>query len=181
VAVFLGDSYTAASEQGSGYALRTAVAMDWAAVLERFGGTGYVTAGQLPGGAPYADRLDEVVADDPDVVLVQGSTNDICSPVAAVGAAAEDLYAELQRRLPAARLVVLGPTAPPGVDRAAALAVRDAVEDAADGAGVPFVDPIAQGWLTPADGLYADPIHPNQAGYGQLADDLVEALRDEGF
>ena len=179
-AVFLGDSYTVASGIGTGYASRTAAAMGWTPVLEAAGGTGYVAAGDGTVG-PYAGRVDEVVADDPDVLLVQGSTNDVGSPVAAVAEAADELYAELARRLPGAQVVVLGPLAPPGVDRAGVLAVRDALADAADDAGIPYIDPIADGWLTPADGLYGDPIHPNEAGHAELADDLAEALRDAGL
>jgi acyl-CoA thioesterase-1 len=180
VAVFLGDSYTAASDHGGGYALRTAEALGWTPVLEAVNGTGYVAAGGSSGGAPYGDRLAAVVADQPAVVVVQGSTNDVGSPVAAVGAAATTLYADLRARLPDAEVVVLGPTSPPGVDPAGLLAVRDVLEGAAAGAGLRFIDPVARGWLMPPDGLYGDPVHPNDTGYADLADDLAAALRTDG-
>ncbi|MGY1858402.1 SGNH/GDSL hydrolase family protein [Modestobacter sp. SYSU DS0290] len=176
--VFLGDSYTAASETGVGYAIRTAALLGWTPVLEAIGGTGYLTAGTLPGGAPYAARVDEVVAAAPDVVVVQGSTNDRGNSTEALYTAARDLYSELGARLPEARIVVLGPVLPPGLDQASVLAVRDALRRAAAHEGLRFLDPVEEEWLSPPGGLFADGEHPNRIGYRELAVHLVRALQD---
>jgi acyl-CoA thioesterase-1 len=183
-AVFLGDSYTAgvgASAPESGYAQRTAALMGWRAVVEGQGGTGYVNPSESRAQSVYTGRLARVTAAGPDVVVVQGSTNDAGRPWKSVEAAATELYGRLRVALPSARIVVLGPLAPPGVDPDAVGRIRNALARAASTAGVPFIDPIAAGWLLPADGLYADPGHPNDDGYRQLADHLARALRTAGF
>jgi acyl-CoA thioesterase-1 len=181
-AVFLGDSYTLGTgTTGAGYVTAVARLMGWTGLLAAQGGTGYVSSFVDPPSTPYGTRVPQVVGDRPDIVVVQGSTNDIGQPVESIGAAARQVYADLRTGLPGARIVVLGPLSPPGVDATAAAAVRDAVRGAAEDAGLPFVDPIAGGWLTPPDGLFYDPIHPNVTGYAQFSDDLVAALQRLGF
>lgn len=181
IAVFLGDSYTVGQGARVGYVPRTAAALGWTAVNLGESGTGYVAPGLVAGQAPYGDRVADVLRKDPGVVLVQGSTNDVGRPLDEVRQAAHDVFARLAARVERARIVVLGPLAPPGVDGAGVRAVRDVLADEAAAAGLTFLDPIAGGWLQPPDGLFADPIHPNDAGYRALADDLVAALRATGL
>ena len=178
-AVLLGDSCTAASVDGGGYVPPTAEGMGWTPVLQAVGGTGYLAP--APGSGPYGSRVDEVVAGDPDVVVVQGSTNDVGYPVADVATAARELYAALAGRLPDAEVVVVGPLDPPGVDPAGVDAIRAVLAEEAGAAGLPFVDPVAGDWLGTGEGLYADPVHPNEAGYGEFATDLVGALQSAGL
>ena len=174
-AVFLGDSYTVGLG-GTGYVQDTAEELGWIVLPSGQSGTGYVAAGIEDWMSPYGDRVDVVVQARPDVVLVQGSTNDVGRPVADVRAAAQSLYRELSHRLPEAEIVVLGPTAPPVVDGTAVRAVRDALRAAAEDAGVRFVDPIAGGWLQPTEASYGDGLHPNDAGYLELVDRLAAEL-----
>ena len=178
-AVFLGDSYTAASDDGGGYVPDTAEGMGWTPVLEAVGGTGYLAT--APGSGPFGTRVDEVVADEPDVVVVQGSTNDVGHPVADVRAAARELYATLGSELPGAEVVVVGPLDPPGVDRTRVDEIRTVLAEEAAAAGLSFIDPVAGEWLDTGDELYADPVHPNEAGYGEFATELVAALRAAGL
>ena len=183
-AVFLGDSYTVGDGDPApdgGYVDTVARRLRWTARAAAQSGTGYVSDGPQPGRSAYVDRLDEVAAAEPDVVVVQGSTNDVGRPPGAVAQAASELYEQLESRLPDARVVVLGPLSPPGVDPVGVRAVRDELAQAADAADLPFIDPIAEAWLSPPDGLFADPVHPNRAGYRQLAVDLSTALRALGF
>ncbi|MBM7805818.1 lysophospholipase L1-like esterase [Geodermatophilus bullaregiensis] len=181
-AVFLGDSYTVGvGSDGPTYAAQVADRLGWTQVEAAQSGTGYVSDGGGGDNAPFGGRVDDVVAADPDVVVVQGSTNDVGVDPAAVGAAAAALYAELAAAVPDADVVVLGPLAAPVVPRAAVEAVRDALAAAAGQAGVRFVDPIADGWLEPPDGLYADGLHPDEDGYARLADELAEDLRAAGW
>ena len=178
--VFLGDSYTV-GVGGTGYVTRTAAELGWVAYAQGESGTGYRNPSTTPGQTVFGDRIAGVVAADPDVVVVQGSTNDVGQRPRLVQAAAADLYAALHASLPAARLIVLGPLSPPDVDAGAVLALRDALSAAASAAGLPYIDPVAGGWLSPPDGLFADGIHPNDAGYAQLSDDLAAALHRLGY
>jgi lysophospholipase L1-like esterase len=183
-AVFLGDSYTVgmgASATEAGYAERTAALMGWRAVVLGQGGTGYVNPSASSDQSVYSGRLGQVAAAEPDVVVVQGSTNDAGRPWEEIEAAATELYAGLRTVVPSARIVVLGPLSPPGLDPGAVNDVRNALARAAFATGVPFIDPIAAGWLLPADGLYADPVHPDDDGYRELAEDLARALRTAGL
>lgn len=178
--VFLGDSYTV-GVGGTGYVAQTAAELGWVAYAQGQSGTGYADPSTVPGQTVFGDRLAGVVAADPDVVVVQGSTNDVGERPELVQAAAASLYAALHVGLPTARVVVLGPLSPPNVPAGAVLALRNALAAAASTAGLPFIDPVAGGWLSPPDGLFADGIHPNDAGYAQLSDDLVRALRRLGY
>jgi acyl-CoA thioesterase-1 len=178
--VFLGDSYTV-GVGGTGYVSRTAAELGWVAYAQGESGTGYRNPSTVPGQTVFGDRLAGVVAADPDVVVVQGSTNDVGQRPELVQAAAATLYAALHASLPSARLVVLGPLSPPDVDAGAVLALRNALVAAASAAGLPYIDPVAGGWLSPPDGLFADGIHPNDAGYAQLSDDLAAALHRLGY
>lgn len=179
-ALFFGDSYTVGFG-GDGYVQRTAELMGWTPVVNAQGGTGYLNPSATPGQTSYYGRLSEVLPADPDVVLVQGSTNDAGEPVAAVETAAAEFYRGLQAAVPTARVVVVGPLAPPGVDPQVIAEIRDALARASQSAGLPFVDPIAEGWLTPPEGYYFDTIHPNDAGYTEMAERLAAALRDAGL
>jgi lysophospholipase L1-like esterase len=180
VAVFLGDSYTV-GEGGRGYVQDTAARMGWTALPVGESGTGYVDPSTTPGQSPFGQRVAALAGLDADVVVVQGSTNDVDESPDAVAAAARALYADLARTVPDARLVVLGPLAPPDLPADAVARLRDVLAAAAAAAGLPFVDPVAGGWLTPGDGLFADGLHPNDAGYSRMAADLAAALQAAGL
>ncbi|MGY1743488.1 MULTISPECIES: SGNH/GDSL hydrolase family protein [unclassified Blastococcus] len=180
VAVFLGDSYTVGLG-GQGYVTLAAEELGWSARGAGQSGTGYVARGVAYWMEPFGGRVDEVAAARPDVVVVQGSTNDVGQAPDEVRAAAADLFAELAQALPDSRLVVVGPVAAPVVDPAGVRAIRDAVRDSAVAAGLPFVDPVAEEWLQPSDGLFADGLHPDDDGYAQMAAELAAALAELGF
>jgi lysophospholipase L1-like esterase len=121
-----------------------------------------------------------VVADEPDVV-VQDSTNDVGSPDDAVRDAALSLYRRLAVALPDSDVVVVGSLAPPGADPAGVPAVRAALAQAASTAGLSFIDPVGEEWLQPPEGRFADPVHPNDAGYREMADGLMADLQLRGY
>jgi len=182
-AVVLGDSYTVGlgSAGEVGYVEALAAQMDWTVVRAGESGTGYVNPSGVDGQSVYGDRVDQVAAASPSVVLVQGSTNDVgFASAAAVGDAAQAMYGALQESLPDARIVVVGPLDAPTVDRASVTAVRDELAAAAAAAGLPFIDPIAESWLEDEE-LYADGLHPDDEGYLAFAADLAEELRELGF
>jgi lysophospholipase L1-like esterase len=178
----LGDSYTeGVGSSGPGYVDLVGERMGWTVVEQGQGGTGYVSAGSTPGFAPYGARVAAVVAEAPDIVVVQGSTNDVGQPATAVHDAAVGVLTALREQLPAARVVVVGPLAPPVVDPAGVVAIRDALADAAARADVDFIDPIAGGWLQPPTDLYPDGLHPGDEGYRLMAARLSGALEERGF
>lgn len=181
-AVVLGDSFTVGfGASGVGYVGDLADQMGWTAVNAGQSGTGYVNDSGVSGQSVYGARIQAVVAEAPDLVLVQGSTNDVgAASAAAVGRAAQDVYAALHEQLPGVPVIVLGPLDAPTVDREGVFAVRDALADAAARAGLPFIDPIANDWLSSAD-LFADGLHPNDKGYAEFADDLAAELHALGF
>jgi len=113
--------------------------------------TGYVAAGfSTPYGSPA--RMAMLARTGADLVVVNGSTNDTGRSASAVTSAARDLYAAIADRLPAARVVVVGPQPVPAgyATSSQVLANRDAVKSAALAAPnvLGFVDPVARQWLT---------------------------------
>lgn len=181
-ALFFGDSYTVGfgATSGTGYVGTTATAMGWTPVLNAQSGTGYLNPSTTPGQTSYFGRLAQVQPSDPDIVLVQGSTNDVGQPPAAVEVAAAEFYRGLRAAVPDAQVVVLGPLGPPGIDPVLIAGIRDALYRAATAAGVPYIDPIAEGWLA-SPTLFVDTVHPSDAGYAELSADLVRDLRALGF
>lgn len=71
----------------------------------------------------------------------------------------------------------LGGDAPPRM-----LAVRNAIRDAATGAGLPFVDPIADRWFNGSDagGIAPDGQIINDKGHQRLAQLVDDALKRDG-
>ena len=145
--IALGDSFS----EGTGSS--TGVWGSYAEVIGRLTGfdvwpsgsgqTGYVAPGST-GRVKYQDRAQsDVIAYAPDVVLIQGSTNDY-SLGATLQAAATSLYAALRAGLPNAVIIILGicPVTAGNQD-ATSTANQAKLKAAAQGAGFPFIDPIA--------------------------------------
>jgi lysophospholipase L1-like esterase len=177
---FLGDSYSAGTgaDPGQGYVDLVLADRGWSAdrVFAQ-GGTGYTNLGQISERETrYLGRVPDVVASAPDVVVVQGSTND--ADAADTEKAAAAVYQQLRAGLPTAAIVAVGPTATPA--DATTTAVRDAVASAARANGVFFAD--AWDWLDVDDpSLWADDgVHPSGAGHRVLADRVSDALDSSG-
>ena len=161
----LGDSYTA------GFGLDSPLADSWAALLGKsmgaevvtsaVGGTGFAATGLLPR-MTFADRLDDLLATNPDIVIVQGGQNDTAYPQAP--RAAGELFARI-----AMPLIVVGPAAPPRLVAPAGLALELRAE--AERSGATFVDLAALPLTFQRDGLHADgPAH------AIIRDAVTEAL-----
>lgn len=146
-------------------------------------GTGYVNPG-AEGLGPFTepDRIAHVTRDAPDLVIVQGGIADVGKPD--VEPAAQSVFDQIRAGVPAARVVVLGPMSPPGLDTDAVTAVRDQIRTAAEQAGATFIDPIDEAWITdPA--LYAkDGINLTTEGhriYGQNVAERVTGLLPRNY
>lgn len=188
VVMFLGDSYTTGKlgqipEQT--YAAQTARDLGWQVILGGYRGTGFVSQGHV--GKDFAALFQEQLAwrPAPDLVIVSGGHNDVRHSPQVVGTAAQRLLATIRQRWPNTRLLLIGPMWG-GDPTPQATAVRDALAGVAAQAHVPFIDPLAEKWITGsrADGtgnaprfILSDGTHPTPAGARYIAGRLVTDLR----
>ena len=177
---FLGDSWTAGvgATDRRGYVVRTAGRLGWGYANFGVGGSGYSVPG--PHHSLFAERIPQLVALHPDLVVVQGSLNERHSTPGRLGPAARTTLAELASALPPGTpVVVIGASYNPGTADTTIDWINREVSRAATAAGLRFVDPAAAGWLDPHDpGLWSDTIHPDDRGHQLVADALAPLLRD---
>jgi lysophospholipase L1-like esterase len=178
VAAFLGDSYTSGTGAavGRSYGPITSRLMCWAFAPFGEGGTGYANPGDAPGESVYADRVPQVVAASPDVVIVQGSTNDYENDEAYAGAVRtfSALRAGLRPDVP---IVAIGPIQTPDSRDELVAAASSGVARAAAENGVRFIDPVAEQWVPKDPTYFADGVHPNDRGHEMFATRAAEDLR----
>lgn len=180
-AVLFGDSFTAGrgSPAGTTTALQQAAAsLRWRSTVRAAVGTGYTTGGEQ-GGLPFLQRLAREVRTAPDVLVVQGGAADTGATVPQLTAAANAVVDDLQRRFPRTRLVLVGPVAMEQPVDGQLVRVARTLAAVAKAQGVPFVDPIAQGWVGEAnhDSLTSPTgFYPNAAGHAYLGRRLAAVL-----
>lgn len=175
VIAFLGDDWT----RGNGASARarrfsTLLCTQLGAQEQNFGvdDTGYAKSG--PDGGPYATRIAQIVAADPQVVVVSGGRNDRSDSPATAAAAARALFATLRSRLPDAVLIAVAPfwgdsDLPPEM-----VALAAAVEDGVTAAGGTYLDIADPIHRHPA--FMADAADPNDQGYAAIAAALATRL-----
>jgi len=183
-AYFFGDSLmagTGADPQRPVMARVAAARLGWDVDVDAWGGTGYTTTGRSPS---YLQRLRRpgALSGRYDVVLLEGGTNDarVGSTPAQVRAAVREVVAEVRRRQPQARIVLMGAYDPPGVVDLRRAVADAAVRDAAAALGLPFFSPLSRRWhegQPPARFLDDDGLHPREWGYGVMGERLAVALR----
>ncbi|MFI8565512.1 SGNH/GDSL hydrolase family protein [Rhodococcus sp. NPDC078407] len=180
----IGDSYTVGvgASSNRGYIAQVCRELDWQCQTDAQRGTGYTTSGFVDDNAqPYAARLGQVIDRQPSVVVVQGGTFDSDASFEAIAAAAQDVFSTLTSQIPAAKIIAVGTTNPPGIRFGREIIVRDAIAYAAANTGVAFVDPIAEGWLDPTiDYITADNLHPNDIAYEKYAQRWIADMRTLG-
>jgi lysophospholipase L1-like esterase len=180
----IGDSYTAGTEEG-GMGERGWPALVWrrlseqglsiASTVDATGGSGYVNPG--PFGVTFQDAVDRTIADDDEVVVVFGGTNDVGLPVDELDSAARRALQTIHERAPSATLIVVGPVWPGPQPSAAALAADETLRQVAQSEGATYVDPIGEAWLADTPELIgADEVHPNDGGHRYLADRLSAVI-----
>ncbi|MEU1386174.1 MULTISPECIES: SGNH/GDSL hydrolase family protein [unclassified Nonomuraea] len=180
VMMFVGDSFTV----GSGpvppwrtYASESARLLGWQPVIAGAGGTGYLNEGKV--GRTFRRSFEEELAwrPAPDVLVISGGHNDQRWSTGQVREAAAALLAEVRRRWPVTKVVMVGPIWLEDTP-AKAYRVRDALAEVADAAGVPFLDPMRRKWVTgrPSETVLPDGVHPTFAGHERIAAWLAAQL-----
>ncbi|MGW9627792.1 SGNH hydrolase domain-containing protein [Microbacterium sp. NPDC055521] len=175
--VFIGDSYTAGiGSEGPDWPTTVAAALGWKAENLAAGGTGYATEAGMEGcGKEHCGAYLEQstsISGKPDIIVVAGGRNDAND---AIGAAALELFTALRTKHPDAEIIALSPWADDDTPSEGFTAKSAAVAKAADDAGVTYID-TGQPFVGHADLISADGVHPNAAGYAQLASILIPEL-----
>lgn len=184
-AVFVGDSYTygtGASSESTRWTTLAAEQAGWVEVNLGRGGTGYVTTSDVNGCGlaycpNYQEMVSEVVAENPDVVVVAGGQNDfdewMADPEAVTAAVAATLTG-IRDGLPDARIIVVGPSTPGNVtDLVTGFAAS--VEEQAGLVGATFVSLTNPPVLVP-EMVGSDGAHVNDSGHQAIADRVVAGL-----
>ncbi|MBX7554906.1 SGNH/GDSL hydrolase family protein [Streptomyces sp. NPDC004232] len=175
----LGDSIAGGSAQGGngsqGWPALVANRLGLTLRLDGQGGSGYTTGGTQPGGRPYTQRVNDAVAAAPDLVVVEGSRNDV-GPTQTQTAAVDTLR-RLHAGLPHTRILVIGPiySDPQPVG---SHPVDEAVAAAAMKLGLPYLSAVRRGWFTGSAHQFigSDGVHPTDAGHAYLAEQIRPEL-----
>jgi lysophospholipase L1-like esterase len=177
--VFLGDSWTVGegATGGHGYAPIAAERLGWEYTLLGVSGSGYLQPGRA---GPYIERVDAAAALGTDLIVVQGSLNDAGGDLGQLDQAAATTLGRLREAAGGdTAILVVGAPATPGTDREVIARINADIAEAADAAGLTFVDPTRENWTDPADpAIWADPVHPGDVGHERVADALVPLMRD---
>lgn len=178
---FLGDSYaqgTGVSDPSQSYPMvATSGALAcFRPIVNGQVGTGFTNAG-TQGGGTFESRIEAVVANQPDVVVVQGGINDRDRDPQTVHDQAHGVLDAIRSRLPAAKIFVVGPpiTAKYGNGTQA---IAGAMSQAAGESGAVFVD--TADWLDASTDFIADGVHPNRQGHNAFGSALQQSLLAAG-
>jgi acyl-CoA thioesterase I len=183
----LGDSYSegAGASPGRGWVEHFGEDMCWSLMnLSAEFGTGYTDSGDqaTPGFARFNERIGDVVAGQPKVVIVQGGANDADATPEQITAEASKVFGSLRTALGEnATIVAIGPVPTPLTDPPSLAPVSAAISAAASQFGVDFIDPVAEDWLSNPTYFSVDQFHPNDQGYAQFASNLEASLRQHGL
>ena len=182
----IGDELAAgegASSPAKGFARLLADQLDAPYAVDGRPDTGYVARGGEPGVddsfPARVKRIAERGGPDPDLVVVEGGHEDYAASPGELREAVEQVARRVEKAWPQAQLVLMGSTRAFPESRVLEPVHRE-IRAGAEAAGVPFVDPVAEGWID-ADNtdevISGDLFHPNDAGHALLAERLLESVR----
>lgn len=180
VAAFLGDSYTAAygiEDHLLGWPTIVAQAMRWQEKNFGRGGTGYLSESSY--GPSYRNRLGEVAAVNPNVVVVAGGVNDqklYATNPGAVAQAVADTYSLLREAFPNTQIIAVGPTFLSDVTPDL-IALDQDVENAARVIGAQYVSMIWPTYVLRPDMFLGDALHVDEQGHQAIAERILSAIR----
>jgi lysophospholipase L1-like esterase len=137
---FLGDSYTEGQHLDDplkAFPYVAAAKLGDAPLVNGRGGSGFVYDGPCAD-SKFLDRVNSVMAENPAIAVVQGGINDLGRD--GQEQAARELLSLMHQRLPNAHLILVGPAAAPGVDRAKVDQTTEGMQRAAEAVHATFVD-----------------------------------------
>jgi lysophospholipase L1-like esterase len=183
VVAFYGDSYTlgtGASDSSLRWSTRICEERGWREFNPSVNGLGFVNNRDALG----ADLPGQIIEADPDIVFITMGLNDAFS-YDRVGTGIrdriEDDFDRLASELPDARFIVVEPfwymeERPESIET-----IIDWVEAAADEIDADYIAGASR-WIQGREGeMASDGLHPNDAGYEQMADKMDAALRERGL
>ncbi|MDV6260064.1 SGNH/GDSL hydrolase family protein [Rhodococcoides yunnanense] len=173
----VGDSYSRGLPDTVVWPALAAESTGWSVNNVSIFSAGYVAT---DGNGSFADQIDAAVADNPDVVFVVGGINDVGKPPELITQRAIDTLGELARRVPRAKLVVMGPIWHEIPVPEAAAVIDDSVRAAAEMLRLPYLSVVGEDWLVPEGMIQEDGIHPTEAGQRVLAQQIVASLEQTG-
>ena len=149
------------------------------------GGTGYIANGGGGGKVKFEDRVQaDVIANNPEIVIVFGGVNDTSSSYDQIYAAADSFYSTLQGGLPKAKIFVIGCHAPSTPIAAVRAECNRALSNLCQKRGLIFINP--QGMFTGifstagsgSANLYiaSDGIHPTPDGHRYYGRRLAQLM-----
>jgi lysophospholipase L1-like esterase len=157
--IWFGDSYVnSQSNEGptatwSGFFATASQLLGWRDYRNAgIGGTGFVATNSI---AKFEDRVSaDIVAHDPDIVIVWGGQNDSAATLPQFQAGVTNTLAAIRAGLPQVAGIVVGPNVPNGQPTATQLQQRDAIHDIAPNHGFIFIDIL--GGVIPYSGTATD-------------------------
>lgn len=193
VVAFLGDSYTAGigdTTRDQTYAALTAQRLGWQVIVAGQAGTGLLAPGHDDHTFGQLYQMQLAWRPAPDMAIIVGGHNDWPYPPSLEEAGATRLIEQMRQRWPRTHLLFVGPMWGSGEPRTEALSIRDALKTAAGRENVPFIDPLAERWITGSRDsgtgnaprfILKDNTHPNAAGHRYFSDRLVSDLHKLGL
>lgn len=179
--LYFGDSWTRgqAVAPGKGYVPVSAALEGWKAIRNGEGGTGYVNTLRSTGSV-YPERVASLpTVPAPKLIILQGGLNDARADPAEIVPAALLTFSEMEERFPGVPIVVVGPSTYLWPVPANVQAVDGALVRATDEAGLPYISPLAEGWINGTNierAISTKFRHPTAAGYKLYAIRLLESL-----
>jgi lysophospholipase L1-like esterase len=162
----LGDSYavgtTLSDPKHEAWDILLAMSQHWNLTVRGIGRTGFVNGGYC-GNQSFPTRVDQVLADNPQMIIVEGGLND--AGQSGIGAAAREVLTKIPASIP---IVVIGPTDAPGRN---GTNKRTIDRELAAAAGDRYISPL--GWQLQ---FGPDGIHMTAEGNRVLADHLSTAF-----
>ncbi|GAB3526541.1 SGNH/GDSL hydrolase family protein [Arthrobacter monumenti] len=191
VVAFIGDSYAegqGASAEENRWTTLLSEQLGWVEMNFARGGSGYVSAvtdnAELACGLDYcpsySEMVDKVAEAEPDIVFVSGGRNDTGTAGFVLEAKINDLYMNLRKELPEAKIVATNPVWAANDKPFGAPMFGATVKSAVKAAGGTYVD-IGQPLEGRPELIAEDGLHPNDAGHEVLAEETVDALVAKGF
>lgn len=105
VVAFLGDDYTAGTRASAPTKRFSTLLCTALQLSERNFGVPHTGYADTRGGGDYRSRVARVIAAKPDAVVVSGGRNDVIDDPDTLAANARELFTELRRRLPRAKII----------------------------------------------------------------------------